>query len=99
MNEKLNPMTIYIQWPGHTPEDFINETNQLGQFTYPKKDLGKGLFSRRHIFTKLAGFVILEELIKKDRMDILQITKIISSSGREYSLEKFLNSLENIEIR
>lgn len=96
---ELKPTTIYVLWPGSTKEDGINEVNQLGIFSYPKKKVKGDQYTTRHIFTKLAGWTIMEELIKKDRTDILEATKIISSTGKEYSFEKFLNSLENAEMR
>lgn len=99
MNKKLTPTTIYVFWPGSTEEDAIREINQLGQFTYPKKHLQDNSITHRHVFTKYAGWTIMEELIRKDRTDILEATKIISSTGREYTFEKFLNSLENVEMQ
>ena len=90
---------IYILWPGKTESDFIYEICQLGRFTYPKKPLKNGQFTRRHIFNKLQGFEILESIIAKDRMDILEHTKIISNRGREYTVEGFLNQLDGVEIK
>lgn len=90
---------MYVFWPGSTEEDAIREINQLGQFTYPRKYLPNNSITHRHVFTKFAGWTIMEELIKKNRTDILEETKIISSTGKEYSFEKFLNSLENVEMQ
>lgn len=96
---KLTPTTIYVFWPGSTEEDAIREINQLGQFTYPKKDLQNNVITHRHVFTKSAGWTIMEELIRKERTDILEVTRIVSSKGKEYTIEKFLNSLENVEMQ
>lgn len=89
--------TIYILYPHNTEDDCINEVNQLGQFTYPKVTLGGGLFTRKEIFTKLAGFYILEELIKKESR-VLEHIQIISSKGKKYTLDKFFDSISNADI-
>lgn len=90
---------MYVIWPGMTEEDSINEICQLGKFTYHKKKLGNGLFNTSCTFHRLQGFEILEELVSKDRLDILNATKIISNRGKIYTLEKFLNSLESSTIK
>ena len=41
----------------------------------------------------------MEQLIQRGREDILKHTKFISSNGKEYTLEKLLNGLDNIEFR
>lgn len=96
---EVKPTTIYILWPGSSPDDCIVETHQLGTFQCPKKELGDGLFTRDYIFYKSAGYVILEELIRKDRMDIIKETKIFSSNGKPWTLEKFLNSLDSVKMK
>jgi len=90
---------IYILWPGKTQEDCIYEICQLGKFTYPKKELKNSQFSRRMIFNKLQGFEILETIIAKDRMDILEHSKVISNRGKEYTVEAFLNTLDGVELK
>lgn len=91
--------TIFAIWPGMTDEDSINEVCQLGKFTYFRKDLGNGLFTHIGTFYRLRGYAIMEELVSKDRMDILAKTKIISNRGKEYTLEKFLNSLTGFNVK
>lgn len=91
---------IYILWPGKTEEDCIYEICQLGQFSYPKKQLEDNKFTRKHVFTKLEGFSILEKVIAKERMDILEHSKIISNTGKKYTVEQFLTLLENgVELK
>ncbi len=90
---------IYILWPGKTEADCIYEICQLGRFSYPKKKLNNGQFTRRHIFHKLQGFEILETIIFKNRMDILENSKIISNRGREYTVEGFLTQLDGVELK
>ena len=97
--QELKPTTIYVLWPGFAPEDCIVETNQLGTFQYPRKDLGNGLVTRDCIFYKSAGFTILEELIKRNRMDIINETKIFSSNGKKWTIEKFLNNLDSVIMK
>lgn len=101
MSKKFDDKTdfIYILWPGKTEADCIYEICQLGKFTYPKRQLSNGQFTRRHIFNKLQGFEILESIIAKNRDDILKHTKIISNRGREYSVEEFLNTLDGVELK
>jgi len=97
MSKKIDKKTdfIYILWPGKTEADCIYEICQLGKFSYPKRKLGDGKFTRSHIFNKLQGFEILESIIAKDRMDILNHSQIISNTGRKYTIEQFLTLLEN----
>jgi hypothetical protein len=90
---------IYILWPGKTEADCIYEICQLGKFSYPKRQLSDGKFTRRFIFHKLQGFEILETIIAKDRMDILEHSKIISNRGKEYTVEEFLNNLDGVELK
>lgn len=90
---------IYVKWPGKTEEDFIYEYCQLGVFTYPRIPRKDNMIERKHVFNKLHGFVILEEIIKKGRMDILESTEIISNRGKKYSVEKFLDTLTNVTVK
>lgn len=95
----MKPTTIYILWPGTDIEDCILETNQLGTFHYPKKNLKGSTFTRDCIFYKSAGYIIFEELIKKGRVDILNETKIFSSNGKKWDIEKFLSHLDSVIIK
>ena len=91
---------FYAQWPGIKEEDLIVETNQLGRIDYKRiYKNGSGEFSNQAIFTKLQGWTVMEQLIQRGREDILKHTKFISSNGKEYTLEKLLNGLDNIEFR
>lgn len=101
MSKKFDEKTdfIYILWPGKTEADCIYEICQLGKFTYPKRQLADGKFTRRFIFNKLQGFEILESITAKDRMDILEHSKVISNRGREYTVEGFLNTLNGVELK
>lgn len=83
-------LTIYILYPHNTEDDCINEMNQLGQISYQKYYVRNSHYTRKEIFTKLAGYYILEELIRK-KSAVLEYIRIVSSTGREYSIEKFLD--------
>jgi len=87
----------HILYPHNKEEDCINDINQLGEFTYPKEYVEKSLFYRKTIFTKLSGYYILEELIKK-RSKVLDYVKIFSSNGKEYSVEKFFDLLSTADV-
>jgi len=89
--------TIYILYPHNTEEDCINEVNQLGQFSYPKHYIKEKLFTRKEIFTKLAGYHILEELIRKESR-VLSHVRIVSSTGKEYTIEKFLDLISRVDV-
>ena len=101
MSKKIDEKTdfIYILWPGKTEADCIYEICQLGKFSYPKRKLGDGKFTTSHIFNKLQGFEILETIIAKNRMDILEQSKVISNRGKEYTVEEFLNNLDGVELK
>lgn len=91
-------VVIYILFPGDKGKDTLDETNTLGYFTYPRRYLQKGTFTRDEVFVKGSGFTILEEIIAQDRMDIIEKTTIVSSTNRTYSLEDILNKLERVDV-
>lgn len=99
MKNNISPTILYAQWPGVKDEDLMIETNQLGRIdylvTYPKDHQ----FYNKPIFTKHQGWAVLEEIIKRDRNDILDATRFITSKGKEITLEKLFESLDGIEFR
>lgn len=95
----LTPTIIYAVWPGVKKEDLIQEVNQLGRIDYPRKHLPDGKFTTRHVLTKHQGWTVMEALIEKGRMDILESTTFFSSKGKKMTLEQVLNSLDGVEVR
>ena len=91
--------TMFIIWPGMTDEDSINEVCQLGKFTYFRKELQDKQFYWICTFHRMQGYELMEEFISKNRIDILENSKIISNRGKIYTLEKFLTSLESVNIK
>lgn len=91
-------VVIHILFPGDKNRETLDETNTLGHFTYPRRYLQKGAFTRDEVFVKGSGFTILEEIIAQDRMDIIEKTTIVSSTGRTYSLETILEKLGRVDV-
>lgn len=83
----MKPTTIFAKWPGVADDDLILEANQLGRIDYIKTDKGY-----RHVFTRHYGWFVMEKMIAEGREDILNATKFISSSGKEYSIDALLDS-------
>jgi len=96
---KLQPTIFYAQWPGIKDEDLIVETNQLGRIDYLRTYPKGHEFYNKAIFTKHQGWAIMETLMQKDRMDILEATKFFTSTGKNYTLEKLFAGLQNVEFR
>ena len=92
-------MIIYILFPNDTEEHCIYENRQLGEFSYPKIPLKNGLFTRKEIFYKKQGFDILLKLISNNDIKKLEVIRIITEKGRKLTIEKFLDSLTNAEMR
>ena len=86
-------ITFYVFYPGSTNDDLIYETHQLGIMSTPILNKDKFSQHRITIFRRSQGFYILQEIIKRNRIDILNQIKIKSSTGREYSIEKFLSNV------
>ena len=95
----LTPTIIYAVWPGVKKDDLIQEVNQLGRIDYPRIPMHNGQFARKMVLTKHQGWTVMETLIEKGRMDILESTTFFSSKGRKMTLEQVLNSLEGVEVR
>lgn len=97
-DEKEMRSFVYILFPKDTEEDCIKEQNQLGEFRYPKVYLRDNIFHRKCVFYRNRGFFILEELIGREHPG-LDLIRIISSKGKKYTIESFLDSLENVELK
>lgn len=90
---------IYILFPNDNESDCVYENRQLGEFSYPKIQLKqRGLFSRKSVFYAKQGFKILTKMITNEDKMLNQIT-IKTSSGKILTIEKFLDSLNDTEIR
>lgn len=87
----------HVIYPHNTEEDCMSEMNQLGTLSYPKKYVRGKLFHRKNVFTRNSGFYILEELINK-KSRVLPYIRIMSSKGKEYTVEKFLDILSNLDM-
>ena len=94
----MKPTYYYIEWPGHPTNQDLPK-NQLGKIEYPVHSLGDGKVTRRHIFYPSEGWNILVKLINDDsKSKLLQYVKILSSSGRTYTIDRFFLILENVEL-
>lgn len=91
---------FYILFPGDTEESCDREMNQIGLVHYRKKylDKTKTTFHRQEIFTKLEGYRRLERAIMKDRVDILEKTRIFNSKGKQFSIEEMFDRINKADI-
>jgi len=94
---KGKDIIIYVLYPGSTNEDLIYETHQLGIFSMPIVNKTEFAQHRISIFRRSQGFYILQEIINRNRIDILEKIQIKSSTGREYTVEKFLSDVSKVD--
>lgn len=70
---------------------YIND-KEIGRFSNPKVYLRDTLFTRKMVFTRGKYFGLIDKLC--ERPDVLETIQVVSSTGRTYSIEKFMERLE-----
>lgn len=70
---------------------YIND-KELGRFSCPKVTLKRTLVSRKLVFTRGKYFGLIDKLC--ERPDVLESIQVVSSTGRTYSIEKFMEQLD-----
>lgn len=70
---------------------YIND-KEIGRFSNPKVYLRGTIFTRKNVFTRGKYFGLIDKLC--ERPDVLETVQVISSTGRVYSIEKFIEQLE-----
>lgn len=65
---------------------------EIGRFSNPKVYLHDTIFTRKMVFTRGKYFGLIDKLC--ERPDILESIRVVSSTGRVYSIEKFVERLE-----
>ena len=91
--------TYYVRWPGTPDEDLELEHNHLCVVTYHKRTGAKDSYVWfEHVVHPCTGFVILGEVIKQRRLDILEAAEVISSTGKKYTVESFLKAIKNNKV-
>lgn len=94
---KGKDITFYILYPGSTNDELSYDTHQLGILSTPLMNKTKFTQHRITIFRRSQGFYILQEIINRNRVDILEKIEIKSSSGKAYSIEKFLATIGQVD--
>lgn len=91
----MKPTEYYIFWS----RDQINpsETNLLGSVKYTKVRLNHYVYNNMY-FIKGFAWDIVNELIRRERHDILDNSIVLSSNNREYSFKNFVNHLKLTSI-
>ena len=78
-------MTYYLLLKGDTEKDVIYETNVLGEESF-------------EIFYPSVGFMILQRILK-DKPEIIETIKILDEKKNPYTIEEFVNKLEQWKIK
>jgi prephenate dehydrogenase len=78
-------MTYYLLLKGDTEKDVIYETNVLGEESF-------------EIFYPSVGFMILQRILK-DKPEIVETIKILDEKKNPYTIEEFVNKLEQWKIK
>lgn len=98
--DNKSPVTFFILFPKQTEADCENDGNKLGIIQQDRQYLPNNKFSYYNTFTFYSndGFKILSRCIR-EKPDKLYLIRIINSKGKTYTVEKFLNVLENCKIK
>lgn len=96
--ESTNNTVIQVMFPGDDGEPEC-EHNTFGTFKYPKRYLtaDKTRFTRDEVFVKGAGFVIVEEIIKQGREDILNEVRLQTDRGRKLTLDDIFDRISRAD--
>ena len=78
-------MTYYLLLKGDTEKDVIYETNVLGEESF-------------ETFYPSVGFMILQRILK-DKPEIVETIKILDEKKNPYTIEEFVNKLEQWKIK
>ena len=78
-------MTYYLLLKGDTEKDVIYETNVLGEESF-------------EAFYPSVGFMILQRILK-DKPEIVETIKILDEKKNPYTIEEFVNKLEQWKIK
>lgn len=65
--------------------------NEIGRYSSPKITLRDGIFTRKLVFKKGKYFQLLDRIC--ERGDLIESMNIVSSTGRTYSIEQFIDKL------
>lgn len=94
----MTPNIFYILSEKDTEEDCIKEDRQLGQIVSTVRYKQPHLKYNELTFEANIGFRKLEKLIK-DYPTQLHKFRIISSSNRHYTVEKFIDKISNCKFK
>ena len=78
-------MTYYLLLKGDTEKDVIYETNVLGEESF-------------ETFYPSVGFMILQRILR-DIPEIIETIKILDEKKNSYTIEEFVNKLEQWKIK
>ena len=78
-------MIYYLLLKGDTEKDVIYETNVLGEESF-------------ETFYPSVGFMILQRILK-DKPEIIETIKILDEKKNPYTIEEFVNKLEQWKIK
>lgn len=75
---------------------FIGD-KKIGTFSHHRIYLTRWLITGKIVFTSTKYFELIDKILMSGREDILQSEIITSSTGRSYTIEKFLKSVETCD--
>ena len=78
-------MIYYILYPGNTEADTINDINQLGESSF-------------NTFWAYKGFELLMKAVDQNHF-LLKNFVIKDETGKNYSIEEFLDKIKKLEVR
>ena len=78
-------MTYYLLLKGDTEKDVFYETNVLGEESF-------------ETFYPSVGFMILQRILNQ-RLEIIETIEILDEKKNPYTIEQFVNKLEQWKIK
>ena len=78
-------MMYYILYPGNDEKDTVNDINQLGEQSFK-------------VFWAYKGFELLMKAVDQNHF-LLKNFVIKDETGKNYSIEEFLDKIKKLEVR
>ena len=78
-------MMYYILYPGNDEHDTVNDINQLGESSF-------------NTFWAYKGFELLMKAVDQNHF-LLKNFVIKDETGKNYSIEEFLDKIKKLEVR